>query len=150
MAMVGSSAEQMKDAVGLMPHAPNEEDIWIEPLSWDTITNALLTKRDIVLPRSLGSLVLVTADYHIGRAWHDFVTVFGSCTTVVPRAAPSGYSRGRRTILDVKELAFRAYTSHVLKDFDPNSAKDADRVFEQMRRTFSRTRRQSSEQHFTT
>lgn len=132
--LVGGSAELMKDQLGFVPLGPTEESIFTEPKSRETVSNAIYTKRDILLPNRFGAANLITADYHINRASKIFKKAMGHNFDVNPFAAKTDYSPGERTALARLELIYSLIARLAFVDYNPESETDDAKVLRRMQR----------------
>lgn len=65
------------------------EEIATEEKSLDTVGQALFTKRDIVEPRNIGKLVVVSSAYHMPRVRAIFDTIYGTDFDIAYEGVPT-------------------------------------------------------------
>lgn len=85
-----SEAEAMKEYA--MTLGVNEEVIFIEKESKDTVGNAYYTKTTLLEPNNWKTVTVVTSDFHLERAKIIFDLILGKEYTITYESTPTGLS----------------------------------------------------------
>lgn len=128
-----TEAEEMKKM--LVEQGVPESRIIKEEESKDTIANAYFFKTKIVIPHNFRNILVVCANYHVGRASFIFNKVFGDEYTIYFLSSPTGLMKDT-VFLEQQNQLFLAQQQFLknMKEGDHEYLKDKLYEFHTLRK----------------